>query len=443
VKIKEFPMLRPLLASFALTIAGTSLAAETGEPEPAAPTQKTGVLLDRVAAIVNEGVVTQGELEEQVAVAMARLQEQKTAVPPAVVRSQVLERLIMQEVQLQKAERAGIKVSDEDLAEALTVMAENNDLTYQRLPAALAAQGIDWGTFREDSRKEITLARLRDKEVKRNIRVTPRELDHYYERIKRLPDPDSEYNTSHILLALPQDATQAQVEETVKRAEDIIARAKTEDFSALAVVNSNSADALEGGALGWRKGPQLPTIFQEVVGSLKAGEVSTPLLDTYGVHLVKLNEKRSAIDPVEEQVHARHILMTPNELQDDATVKLKLAGIRDRVLKGEDFAVFASTMSEDKGSTASGGDLDWKGPGSFVEEFEAALAKLSDNEISEPFQTKYGWHIVQVLGRRKFDITEDSLRNRAAGQLVESRTAEETDLWLRRLRDEAYIEITM
>jgi peptidyl-prolyl cis-trans isomerase SurA len=437
-------MLRPLLASLALSFAGTGLAAEAVEPEPAAPTQKTGVLLDRVVAIVNEGVVTQGELDEQVAGITERLQEQKTRVPPlAELRPQVLERLIMQEVQLQKADRAGIKVNDEELAEALTVMARNNNLTYERLPAALAAQGIDWGTFREDSRKEITLARLRDREVKRNIRVTPRELDHYLERIKRLPDPDSEYNTSHILLALSQDSTPAQVEETIKRAEDIIARARTEDFGTLAVVNSNSADALEGGALGWRKGPELPTIFQEVVSSLKAGEVSKPLLDSYGVHLVKLNEKRGAVDPVEEQVHARHILMRPNELQDDATVKLKLSGIRDRVLKGEDFAVFASSMSEDKGSTASGGDLEWKGPGSFVPEFEAAIAKLADNEISEPFQTEFGWHIVQVLGRRKFDTTEDSLRNRAASQLVENRTADETELWLRRLRDEAYIETSM
>lgn len=436
-------MLRPLLASLALSFAGTVLAAGAVEPEAAAPTQKTGVLLDRVVAIVNEGVVTQGELEEQVDIATERLREAKTSVPPAVVRTQVLERLIMQEVQMQRADRAGVKVSDEELAEALTEMAEKNNITYERLPAVLAAQGVEWGIFREDSRKEITMARLRDKEVRRNIRVTPRELDHYFERIKRLPDPDSEYNTSHILLALTQDATQAQVEETLKRAEDIIARARTEDFSALAVANSNSADALEGGALGWRKGPELPTIFQEVVGSLKTGEVSAPLLDTYGVHLVKLNEKRSAVDPVEEQVHARHILMRPNELQDDATVKLKLAGIRDRVLKGEDFGVFASTMSEDKGSTATGGDLEWKGPGSFVPPFEAAIAKLADNEISEPFQTEFGWHIVQVLGRRKFDTTEEMLRNRAASQLVENRTAEETEIWLRRLRDEAYIETSM
>jgi peptidyl-prolyl cis-trans isomerase SurA len=233
------------------------------------------------------------------------------------------------------------------------------------------------------------------------------------------------------------------VDETIKRAQDLIARAKTEDFASLAVANSNSADNLEGGALGWRKGQDLPTIFQEVAGTLKPGEVSQPLVDPFGVHLFKLNEKRSAVDPVEEQVHTRHILMRPNDLQDDATVQLILAGIRDRVLKGEDFAVFASTRSEDKGSTATGGDLDWKGPGSFVPEFEAAVAKLSENQISEPFKSEFGWHIVQLLGRRKFDTTEDMLRNRAAGQLVDNRTAEETELWLRRLRDEAYIETSM
>jgi peptidyl-prolyl cis-trans isomerase SurA len=445
VNIKEFLMLRPALACFALSFAGAGIAAEEPAPQVEAPTQKTGVLIDKVVAVVNDGVVTQGELDEQIAAISERLREQKTGVPPlSVLRPQVLERLVMQEVQLQKAERAGIKVSEEDLAEALTEFAKRANLTYEQLPSRLAAQGVDWGIFRDDSRKEILMARLRDKEVKRNIRVTPRELEQYIDRIKRLPDADSEYNTSHILLAAAADATQAQMEELVKRAEELLVRARTEDFGSLAVANSNSTDALEGGSLGWRKGPELPTIFQEVVVGLKPGQISSPLVASNGVHLVKLNETRSALgSPIEDQVHARHILMRPNELQDDATVKLILAGVRDRVLKGEDFAVFASSRSEDKGSAANGGDLDWKGPGAFVPEFEAEIAKLSENQISQPFQTEYGWHIVQLLGRRKFDITEDSLRERAYRQLVESRLEDETELWLRRLRDEAYVDASM
>jgi peptidyl-prolyl cis-trans isomerase SurA len=450
VKTKEFLMLRPILACFALSFAGAGLAAEARTPAPQpeptpVATQKSGVLLDKVVAVVNDGVVTQGELEDQIAAITERLRESKTALPAdSVIRSQVLERLVIQEVQLQKADRSGIKVPDEELNAALTELAEGNKITYERLPSELARQGIEWGIFREDYRKEITMRRLRQREVIRNIRVTPRELDQFIERIKRLPDPDTDYDTSHILLALPPDATPVQVEEMVKRAEDIIARARTEEFSALAVANSNSADALEGGALGWRKGPALPTIFLDVVVGLKPGEISKPLVDANGVHLVRLNDKRSALgDPIQDQVHARHILLKTNELQDDATVQLRLAGIRDRVLKGEDFAVFASSMSEDKGSAATGGDLEWKGPGSFVPIFEAEVAKLGDNEISPPFRTEFGWHIVQVLGRRKFDVTEDMLRDRAYEQLVESRAGEETELWLRRLRDEAYVETSM
>jgi peptidyl-prolyl cis-trans isomerase SurA len=446
--IKELLMFRPLLASFALSFAGAGVAAGAAPAAELAPpeevTQKSGVLLDKVVAVINEGVVTQGELEEQIAVITQRLREAKTALPPApTLRAQILERLVMQQVQLQKAERTGIKVSDEDLNMALTNLADKNGVTFEQLPAAVTASGLDWGTFRDDIRKEILMRQLWTKEVQRNIRITPRELDQHIERIKRLPDPDSEYSISHILLALPPDATQAQVEQLVKRAEEIRARAKTEEFSALAVANSNSADALEGGLLDWRKGGELPTIFQEVVVGLQPGEVSEPLIDPNGVHLVRLNEKRSDSNPIEDQVHARHILMKTNELQDDATVQLKLSGIRDRVLKGEDFAVFASSLSEDKGTAANGGDLEWRAPDLYEPEFSAAMAKLSDNEISMPFQTKYGWHIVQLLGRRKFDTTEESLRERAYQQLVESRADDETEMWLRQLRDEAYIETLM
>ncbi|MEO8314329.1 MAG: peptidylprolyl isomerase [Pseudomonadota bacterium] len=437
-------MLRPLLALLALSCAGPGLGAEAAA-EPEAPTQKSGVLLDKVIAVVNEGVVTQGELEEQVGVITQRLREAGTPLPSAeALRAQILERLVVQELQLQKANRSGVKISDEDLNEYIRRVADSNKVPFEKLPAAMAAAGIDYQTYRDGARKDMAMRQLQNREVRRNIRITPRELDQFIERIRRLPDGDAEYNTSHILLALPADATQAQMEEMTKRAEELIARAKTEQFSTLAVANSNSTDALEGGSLGWRKGGELPSIFADVVLGLKPGEISDPLVDPSGIHLVRLNEVRSAQgDPIQDQVHARHILMKPNELQDDATVRLKLANLRERVLKGEDFGVFASSMSEDKGSAADSGDLDWKNPEAFDPVFSAEIAKLADNEISEPFQTQFGWHIVQLLGRRKFDTTEDSIRDRATQQLVEAREVEETELWLRRLRDEAYVETSM
>lgn len=444
-------MLRPILASLALLLAGIATAADA--PAPAAPASATapaaepakppaGKLLDRVVAIVNDGVVTQSDLDEQTAMIIERLREQKTQLPPAdVLRKQVLDRLVVQEVQFQRAERIGLKVSDEQVNSALADIAQRNNIALAQLPSALAQQGIDFAGFRDNIRKEITLQMLRQRDVLSKISVTPRELEQFIERLKKLPSDKDEYNLAHILLAIPPDATQAQVDEIAKRAQEIYERASTEDFSRLAVAYSNSQTALEGGSLGWRKGPELPTVLAEVIVGLKAGEVSKPLATPNGYHLVKLVAIRSTEgSPIEDQNHARHILMKPNQLQDDATVKQKLSSIRDRILKGEDFAAFASSMSEDPGSSVNGGDLGWNGPGTFVPEFESTLASLKENEISEPFRSQFGWHIVQLLGRRQFDTTEESLRSRAFGQLRESKADEETELWLRRLRDEAFVD---
>jgi len=378
-----------------------------------------------------------------VAMITERLKEQKTQLPPTdVLRKQVLDRLVVQEVQLQRAARVGLKVSDEQLNAAITDVAQRNKLSLSDLPRALAAQGIDYPSYRENMRKEMALSSLRQRDVLAKINVTPRELDQFIERLKKLPSETMQYNVSHILIAVPQDASQAQVDELSKRAQDIYERASgTEDFSRLAVAYSNSQTALEGGALGWRKGPELPTFFAEEIVKLKPGGISKPMRTPSGFHLIKLNQVRSTEgDMIVEQTHARHILMKPNELQDDATVKQKLTAIRERILKGEEFGPFASSLSEDPGSSVQGGDLGWNGPGTFVPEFDAAMAKLSENEISEPIRTQFGWHIIQLLGRRQFDTTEDSMRQRAFNQLRESKADEETELWLRRLRDEAFIE---
>lgn len=445
-------MVRPLLASLALLLAGAAAAADAPPPAapesapaatPAAePVPPKGRLLDRVVAIVNDGVVTQSDLDEQTAMIIDRLKEQKTQLPPAdVLRKQVLDRLIVQEVQFQRADRIGLKVNDEQVNSALSDIAQRNGIALSQLPAALAQQGIDFAGFRDNIRKEITLQMLRQRDVLSKISVTPRELEQFIERQKKLPSEKDEYNLAHILLAIPPESTQAQVDEIAKLAQELYERSKTEDFSRLAVAYSNSQTALEGGLLGWRKGPELPTVLAEVVVGLKAGEVSKPLATPNGYHLVKLVAVRSTEgSPIEEQVHARHVLMKPNQLQDDATVKQKLSSIRERILKGEDFAAFASSMSEDPGSSVNGGDLGWSGPGTFVPEFESVLAGLKENEISEPFRTQFGWHIVQLLGHRQFDTTEESLRQRAFGQLRESKADEETELWLRRLRDEAFVD---
>ena len=237
----------------------------------------------------------------------------------------------------------------------------------------------------------------------------------------------------------------SQLDDISHKAQDVASRAgKGEDFGQLAIANSNSQTALDGGQLGWRKGAQLPQFILDLVVKMKPGEVSTPVRTPSGYHIVKLNERRSGEAPVIiNQLHVRHILMKPNELDDDATVREKLAKLRERILKGEDFAGIASTSSEDPGSAPDGGDLGWSGPGTFVPEFDKAIADLQPNEISEPFKTRYGWHIVQMLGTRTYDSTDDVRRQKAFAAIRESKADEETELWLRRLRDDAFVETKM
>jgi peptidyl-prolyl cis-trans isomerase SurA len=374
-----------------------------------------------------------------------RLQEQKIEMPPqSVLRQQVLDRLILQEIQMQRAKHVGLTISDEQLNSALQDIAQRNKIPFDQLPTALAAQGVDYKLYRESMRRELTLTTLRQRDVIAHINVTPRELDQYLAR-QQTAAANDEFNVSHILLSLPEAATPKQLDEIARKAHDLAARAsKGEDFGQLAIANSNSQTALDGGQLGWRKGNQLPQFILELVVKMKPGDVSEPVRTPSGFHIVKLNERRGGeAKVVINQIHLRHILMKPNELDDDETVRQKLGKLRDRILKGEDFAGIASTASEDPGSAPDGGDLGWAGPGTFVPEFDQAIAELKINEISEPFKTRYGWHIVQMLGTRTYDSTDDVRRQRAFAAIRESKADEETELWLRRLRDEAFVETKM
>jgi peptidyl-prolyl cis-trans isomerase SurA len=424
-------------AALALLLVPPALNAQTREL-----TDK-GQLLDKVAAVVNDGVVLQSELDEQVVVIAQRLKQQGLELPPqSVLRQQVLERLVLQEIQMQRAKRAGIRVNDEQLNAALADVAQRNGIPLQQLPEVLAQQGIEYAAYRDGIRKELTLSILRNRDVIQKINVAPRELEQFLEKQKGRPSELNEYNLSHILIAVPQAATTAQLDEASRRAADVYERSKRgEDFSRLAVAYSNSQTALEGGSLGWRKGPEIPTVLADLVAGLKPGEVSEPLRTPSGYHIVRLNEMRGAdVQTVVQQVKARHILLKPTEIQDDATVEQRLRAVRERIVKGEEFAGIAKVLSEDPGSASEGGDLGWTGPGTFVPEFEKQLAGLAENEISQPFRTQFGWHIIQLLGRREFDNTDELRRQRAFMQLRESKADEETELWLRRLRDEAYVE---
>jgi peptidyl-prolyl cis-trans isomerase SurA len=423
------------------------MAAFLAAPEAGAQTRDIGVhgeLLDRIAAIVNDGIVLKSELDEQMQSVTKRLQEQKVELPPeSVLKQQVLERLILQEIQTQRAKHVGLTISDEQLNGALQEIAQRNKIPFDQLPTALAAQGVDYKQYRESMRKELTLSTLRQRDVIAHINVSPHELEQFLARQESQAAND-EFNVSHILLSLPQAATPQQLEDITKKADEIAARAaKGEDFGQLAIANSNSQTALDGGQLGWRKGTQLPQFILDLVTKMKPGEVSAPVRTPSGFHIVKLNERRSGqAQVIVNQIHVRHILLKPNEL-DDATVREKLTKLRQRILNGESFAGIASATSEDPGSAPDGGDLGWTGPGTFVPEFDKAIADLKVNEISQPFKTRYGWHIVQMLGTRTYDSTDDVRRQKAFAAIRESKADEETELWLRRLRDEAFVEVKM
>ena len=428
----------------ALCLAGVVLGAGMCASAQAAELSQKGQLLDRIVAVVNDGVVLQSDLDALIAQITARLRAQNVALPAdSVLRSQVLDQLVTEEIESQRADRAGIKVSDEQINAALNEIARQQNVSFEDLPARLAQDGIDYAYYREQLRREIAREILQQQEVIQRIVVTPRELDQYIANQQNTVSGLYEYNASNILISIAQDASPDQLAKARALAHDIDERAKRgEDFAKLAVAYSQAETALQGGALGWRKGSELPTFLGDVIARLKPGAVSDVIQTSTGFHIVKLNERRAAGgEQVVQQVHLRHILMKPTELVDDATVQQKLAALRAQIIAGkEDFAVLARTNSQDPGSAVNGGDLGWTELSTFVPEFSAVAATLKDGEISEPFHTQFGWHIVQVLGRRDFDNTKDAERERAFEALRNSRIDEATELWLQQLRDGAYVK---
>lgn len=403
----------------------------------------SGVPLDRVIAIVNDGVVLQSQLEGQTSLILDRLREQGTQLPPSeVIRQQVLERLVLQEIQVQRAGRLGVTVPDEMLNEALRDVAKRNGIPFEQLPAVLATQGLDYAVYREEMRREITLSMLRQRDVFPRIYVSPRELDQAIAREATQGDQNAEYDVSHILLSLPESATAEQMAKVEELARQVHQRAVAgEDFGQLALAYSQAQSALERGKLGWRKIGQLPQFIAELVAKMQPGDVAAPVRTPTGFHILRLDGSRGGGGPmIVEQLQSRHILLRPNEVQDDATTRQRLAAIRARIAAGEDFGALASVTSEDPASASRGGDLGWNSAGAFDPEFENVLAGLKDGEISEPFRTQFGWHIVQITGRRTHDQSDEVRRQRVLAALRESKVDEETELWLRRLRDEAYVE---
>ncbi len=427
--------LRPFLIGLCLLHSG-ALTAQTLD------LSSTGELLDGIAATVNDGVVLTSEIDFELARITERLSAQGTQPPPAsTLAPQILERLIIKRIQLQRAERVGIQIPDEALNAALTNIAARNNTTLSELPALLGSQGIEYTSFRSEMREQLAIEQLRQRDVIARINVSPRELDEFLERQAGRATQNEEFRISHILVSIPSDASVddiAAAESKISLIQDRLNQG--ESFYDLAIEVSDSQNALQGGDLGWRRGDELPTQFASFVPGLEPGQVSEPVRSASGFHLVRLDERRGTDPVMENQTHARHILITTNEVLDDDAARQKLSEIRTQILAGDDFEAVATVMSEDPGSAVNGGDLGWNGPGIFVPEFQSVVGSLENGEISEPFKSPFGWHIIQLLDRRVQDMTEEVERREAIMAIRNSKLEEETELWARRLRDQAFVE---
>ena len=412
----------------------------------AAELSGTGQFVDGIAAIVNEGVVLKSQLREQTEMIIARAGKTNPPMklpPPNILREELLERLILTEIQLQRADRIGLQVSDQMLNQAIGRIAAQQGIAFEDMPAALAADGVQYQVFRRELRDELTLDQLRRIDVGQRIRVSPREIQQCIANLEGNVAINSDYNLSHILISMPESASAEQIEDAQAKANDVHKQLQDgANFSEMAIRYSDAQTSLEGGSLGWMKGEQLPTMYTDVVIEMQEGEVSEPFRTSSSFHIVKVNEMRSAIQRSEiDQVNVRHMLITPNEIIDDETAKQRLEDALKRIGEGEDFGEIAKLLSDDPGSANNGGEMGWTGPGTFVAEFDKVVADSEIGVVSQPFHSPFGWHILEVLDRRVYDNTEDLKESNCDGRIRNSKMEEESQLWIRRLRDEAFVDL--
>lgn len=443
----RFALCLAALAAFsvdALAQAPTPANAARAAPTvPRTPSLDRSVLLDRVVAIVDDEALTQYELDNQKKTALATMKQQNLTPPaPDVFEKQVLDRLITERAVLHFAKENGVKVDDTTVERAILRIAQDNKMSIDDFRKALAKEGLTYDKYREEIRKEITIQRLRDREVDQRISVSDAEVDAFLASQEAQAGGDAEYKISHILVLVPERASPDQVEAKRRRAEEALKQVKDgTDFAQVAAGFSDAQDALQGGSLGWRTPARMPSVFAEAVQKMKPGDVSDVMRTASGFHIVKLQEQRSRNAPtVVEQTRARHILIKVNEVVSESEAKARIDRIRDRIETGAKFEDQAKLNSEDA-TSSKGGDLGWLSPGDTVPDFEQAMAKLKIGEISQPVRTQFGWHLIQVSERRTQDITAERKRDQARLALRQRKSDEAFQDWLRQRRDQAYVEI--
>ena len=427
------------LLTFA-SLFGVSLAFSAEAP-PASNVTK----MDRIIAVVDQSVITEQELTDRVRSIAAQLEKQGTQLPPQeVLEKQILERLVVDSLQLQLATQTGIKIDDTQLDKTIERIAEQNKLGVEEFKVALQKDGMSYRKFREDIRSEITIARLRERDVDNKVIVSDGEVDNFLTTQANRKDEQDELEISHILIRTPEDSTPEDLQKAKIKAEEALKKlAGGASFEQVSAAFSDAPNALEGGSLGWKTGSQMPALFLEPLQSMQVGEVSKPIRSPNGFHILKLTNRRGGSSPlVIDQTHARHILIKLSEVVSEKEAKQKMDSIKERLDNGAKFEDLARQYSED-GSANNGGDLGWVNPGDTVPPFEQAMNDLAAGEISAPVRSPFGYHVIQVIERRKQDMTKEAARLKARQEIRVRKADEAYQDWVRELRDRAFVELRL
>ncbi|WP_018982769.1 peptidylprolyl isomerase SurA [Salinimonas chungwhensis] len=402
------------------------------------------VSLDRVAVIVDQGVILESEIEKLIAEVKRSAQSESQELPSdRVLRTQAIERLILKNLQMQRAERMGIQVSDPQLEQTIANIAQNQNLTVAQLRQGVAQEGLSYDDYRESVREELIVGEVRRANVRRRIYITPQEVDSLLEVMNEQGAEQAEYNLGHILIGLPSEPSEEEVEEARSRATKVLQLLRDgSDFTKIAITSSSGSNALEGGNMGWLNINSMPTLFAEAVQGKDEGELIGPIRSGAGFHILKIKETRGIEKVTVEEVNARHILITPSIILSEDKARERLEKFRQQVINDEaDFAELAKEHSEDPGSALKGGNLGWADPTMYVPAFQKALSNLEPGEYSQPIRSTHGWHLIQLQDRRFDDATEKRKEDKARQLIFSRKFKEETETWLREMRDAAYIEV--
>lgn len=404
-------------------------------------TQAAPVVLNQVVAIVDDDVIMASELEERLQI--VKNQNQGGALPSDdSLRPQVLEQMIMDSIQLQMADRGSIIINDAELNQAMGNIAAQNGMNLIEFRQAMESEGISFASAREQIRNEMRISRVQRYQVGERIQISDQDIDNFLASEIGKIASSGEYRLGHILISTPSNATSKDVIDAEKKANELVKKLRNNaDFSQLAMAESNSRTALEGGDLGWRKEAQLPSLFAAAVPTLNIGDIAGPISSSSGFHIIKLTDKRGGNTKLVTQYKTRHILISPNELRDDAAAEQQAQELYARLNNGDDFALIAREYSDDPGSGAQGGDLGWVNIGDMVPSFNDTMQHTPTGQISTPFKSQFGWHILQVQDQRETDVGVENQRNQVRNLLYGRRFEDELPIWLRKVRSEAYVEI--